>query len=95
MWEFVREWVTPQGVIALGVIYTGIQQWRTARRGVAIAAKMDAVAVDVRAVHLATNSIVTAALAAKDEVGVALAAAGVAEGREQMRVEAEEKKEKP
>ena len=29
--ELLRDWLNPQGLIAIGVIYTGIQQWRAAR----------------------------------------------------------------
>jgi hypothetical protein len=78
MTDLLHEWLSPQGIIALGVIYGAIKGWRNGRQ--------------LDAIHKATNSIVTVALAAKDEAGKAMAAAGVAEGREQGRAEAEAKK---
>ena len=79
MADLLHEWLSPQGIIALGVIYAGIKAWRNGRQ--------------LDDIHKATNSIVTVALAAKDEAGKAMAAAGVAEGREQMRAEAEGSRE--
>ncbi len=96
--DLLQAWLTPQGIVALGMIYAAIEARRSRRSSHANAAilinvekRVDSVVEKIEEVHLATNSIVTAALAAKDETGVALAAAGVAEGREQMRVEQEKK----
>ncbi len=94
MWAFLRDWLTPQGILAVGMIYAAIQAQRARRASVANARALEIVSGKVEAVHLATNSIVTAALKAKDDMGVVLAAAGVAEGREQMRVE-QKNEEKP
>ena len=78
MTDLLHEWLSPQGITALGVLYAAFKAWRNGR-------KLDDI-------HTATNSIVTVALAAKDEAGKAMAAAGVAEGREQGRAEAEGRK---
>ncbi len=98
IFDLLQAWLSPAGILAIGVVYTAIEARRSRRSSHANAAtlvnvekRVDSVVEKIEEVHLATNSIVTAALAAKDEAGVALAAAGVAEGREQMRVEQEKK----
>ena len=97
--SFLREWLTPQGFIALAALYAAVQAERARRASAAnaltlriVGSRIEVVANKVEEVHIATNSIVTAALQAKDEMGKALAAAGVAEGREQMRAEQEDRK---
>ena len=92
MLALLYEWLSPQGIIAVGVIYTAVEAWR-ARRAAAgakvavavVSAKVETVAAKVEEVHLATNGM-------SHRIETLAGQVGVAEGREQMRAETEAKK---
>jgi len=73
--SLLREWFGPQGIIALGVVFTGIQSWRNGR-----AAKhtKETIAKVIEQTNGMSHRLETLAVQV-----------GVAEGREQMRKEVE------
>jgi hypothetical protein len=74
----IRDWLSPQGIIALGVIYTAFQGWRASSAVAKVSAKIEEV-------HLATNGM-------SHRIETLAGQVGVAEGREQMRVEREKER---
>lgn len=85
MTALLHEWLSPQGIIAIGVIWTAVQAWRAARAAGTAVKQVAAVAGAIAEVRSQTNGM-------SHRLEALAGQAGVAEGREQMRAEQEGKK---